>query len=50
MSDIYAKRPGVTRFTRKPTYVGRDVKRAVVSRRTHPGLIGRRPRPLKPMK
>ena len=36
MSDAYSKKPTVKRFTRKPTYPGRDVKRTVITRRNRP--------------
>ena len=50
MADLYSKKPTVTRFKRKATYAGRDVKRAVVSRRVRPMKNGHEVRPMKPMK
>jgi len=50
MSDLYAKKPTVTRFTRKKTYAGRDVKRTVVSRRARPLKSGHEMRPMKALK
>lgn len=50
MADQYSKKPTVTRFTRKATYPGRDVKRTVVTRRERPGVKAREQRPMKPMR
>jgi len=50
MADTYAKKPTVTRFARKKTYAGRDVKRTTVVRRNRPGLAMRKGRAMKPMR
>ena len=50
MADTYAKKPKVTRFERKQSYDGRDVKRTSVVRRETPGNKGRPTRPMIPMK
>lgn len=47
MADQYAKKPTVTRFTRKPTFAGRDVKRTTVVRRDVPGRPARPMRPVR---
>ncbi len=50
MADQYSKKPTVTRFNRKKTYAGRDVKRTVVSKRGRPGIAKRAERLLRPMR
>ena len=47
MADNYSKRPSVTRFGRKKTYAGRDVKRTTVVRRNTPKEKGRKMRPMR---
>ena len=48
MADRYAKKPVVTRFVKKPTYAGREVKRTTVVRRNLPKK--RNLRKLRPMR
>ena len=50
MPNKTAKKPVVTRFTRKPTYAGRDVKRTTVVRRDRPMTKERKMVAMRPMR
>lgn len=47
--DKYSKRPKITRFIRKKTYAGRDVKKTRVERRERPMLNGRKMKAMRSM-
>lgn len=50
MADAYGKKPTVTRFVRKPTFAGRDVKKTSVVKRINPLEKGKKMKPLVAMK